>query len=202
MPRYILFNSSNFALQYRQQGTTLEKELKSKQSSSIHWTDSNLPLRLNIRIQEAGWLWSGGLSLESPGDMFVKIRHRQKEETMLFSVNIDINKNGILLCLLTHQMSGFAPYRLDNFTSEKLHVRQELCREQEDILRPYSCISYAWDEPNGPHKILLEMAGHQLIGTVNLDLIGHYSSVVLPPDHNSPFNTGRFNLYKLHFVII
>ena len=26
--------------------------------------------------QEAGWLWSGGVALDTPGDQFVKIRHR------------------------------------------------------------------------------------------------------------------------------
>ena len=28
------------------------------------------------RIQDAGWLWSGGFALDTPGDIFVNIRHR------------------------------------------------------------------------------------------------------------------------------
>jgi len=30
-----------------------------------------------VRVQEAGWLWSGGVALDTPGDLFVKIRHRR-----------------------------------------------------------------------------------------------------------------------------
>ena len=32
--------------------------------------------RLSVRIQDAGWLWSGGFSPDTPGDIFVNIRHR------------------------------------------------------------------------------------------------------------------------------
>lgn len=42
----------------------------------VRWTDAGLPKRLCVRVQEAGWLWSGGVALDSPGDLFVKIRHR------------------------------------------------------------------------------------------------------------------------------
>jgi hypothetical protein len=45
--------------------------------AQVRWTDGALPKRLCLRVQEAGWLWSGGLALNSPGDLFVKIRHRQ-----------------------------------------------------------------------------------------------------------------------------
>ena len=31
---------------------------------------------LHYIVQEAGWLWSGGVALDTPGDQFVKIRHR------------------------------------------------------------------------------------------------------------------------------
>ena len=40
------------------------------------WTDAALPRRLSVRIQDAGWLWSGGFALDTPGDIFVNIRHR------------------------------------------------------------------------------------------------------------------------------
>ena len=43
----------------------------------VRWTDGGLPKRLCLRVQEAGWLWSGGIALNSPGDLFVKIRHRR-----------------------------------------------------------------------------------------------------------------------------
>lgn len=36
--------------------------------------DGSRALRLCVRVQEAGWLWSGGFALDTPGDLFIKIR--------------------------------------------------------------------------------------------------------------------------------
>ncbi len=76
MPRYVLHNSLGLRLQYKQQGTATERELVAGGARPLRWTDSALPKRLCLRVQEAGWLWSGGIALDSPGDLFVKIRHR------------------------------------------------------------------------------------------------------------------------------
>lgn len=76
MPRYVLHNSLGLPLQHRQQGTTTEKEVAPGGAKALRWTNSALPKRLCLRVQEAGWLWSGGVALDSPGDFFVKIRHR------------------------------------------------------------------------------------------------------------------------------
>lgn len=42
------------------------------------WADVGLPLRVQLRIQDPGWSWSGGVALEElgPGDLFVKVRQR------------------------------------------------------------------------------------------------------------------------------
>ena len=43
----------------------------------MHWSDvTQKSLRLCIRLQETGQQWSGGFALDTPGDLFVKIRHR------------------------------------------------------------------------------------------------------------------------------
>jgi hypothetical protein len=76
MPRYVLHNSLGVRLQYRQQGTLDDRELMAGGAQPLRWADSALPKRLCLRLQEAGWLWSGGMALDSPGDLFVKIRHR------------------------------------------------------------------------------------------------------------------------------
>ena len=47
-----------------------------------------VPHQLCVRIQEAGWLWSGAFLPDAPGDLFVKIRHRDRGITMLVSVCI------------------------------------------------------------------------------------------------------------------
>ena len=44
--------------------------------AALHWPDVRLPQALSVRVREAGWLWSGAIYLDSPGDQFCKIRHR------------------------------------------------------------------------------------------------------------------------------
>lgn len=48
---------------------------------------------------------------------------------------------------------------------------QQGCQEQEDILRPYCHLDYAWDEPSLPHKIVLALPGNLLLGSYALDKV-------------------------------
>ncbi len=55
----------------------MERDLLPGGARAMHWPDVTKPkLRLCLRLHEAGWLWSGGFALDTPGDLFVKIRHR------------------------------------------------------------------------------------------------------------------------------
>ena len=59
------------------QGQSVERDLLAGGARAVHWPDVTKPkLRLCLRLHEAGWLWSGGFALDTPGDLFVKIRHR------------------------------------------------------------------------------------------------------------------------------
>lgn len=55
-----------------------------------------------------------------------------------------------------------------------LYNRQKGCTEQDDLLRPYSSLDYAWDEPALPHKLLLELPGNRRLGEYDLDSVGHH----------------------------
>ena len=57
---------------------------------------------------------------------------------------------------------------------------QQGCEEQEDILRPYSCLDYAWDEPSLPHQLVLSLPGNLQLGSYPLD------KVMLLPSCRSP----------------
>ena len=76
MPRFVLHNTLQTALLYKQQGTHVERGLLPGGARALQWSDAGCPLRLCVRVQEAGWLWSGGVAISSPGDLFIKIRHR------------------------------------------------------------------------------------------------------------------------------
>ena len=189
MPRYVLNNSTASHFQYRQQGIRLEKVLMVDDTQSIHWPDDSKPLLLSIRVQEAGWMWSGGLKIDAPGDTMIKLRHRVREETLLIQMDVELRANGVLYATLMHQPSGFAPYRLDNFTSDKIYARQCGSGNQEDILRPYSSMPYAWDQPTGMHKVILEGPGRTSIGQFELDRVGTESRTVLFPETSDSYSS-------------
>ena len=49
------------------------------------------------------------------------------------------------------------------------NFRQWGCDEREDVLRPYSHLSYAWDEPSLPHRLVLALPGNRVLGVFDLD---------------------------------
>ena len=48
---------------------------------------------------------------------------REQEVTRLVRVDVSTSANGVLAVALSEQEKGFAPYRLDNCTALKLHLR-------------------------------------------------------------------------------
>jgi hypothetical protein len=44
-------------------------------------------------------------------------------------------------------------------------------RDQQDVLRPYCSLHYAWDEPSLPHRLALELPGARHLGTFDLDRV-------------------------------
>ena len=45
------------------------------------------------------------------------------------------------------------------------------CQHASDVLRPYSALDYAWDEPGLPHTLLLELPGSCSLGQFQLDKV-------------------------------
>lgn len=48
---------------------------------------------------------------------------RDRGVTMLMRVDICAAEGGVLVVNISHQAAGFAPYRLDNCSSQILHIR-------------------------------------------------------------------------------
>lgn len=61
-----------------------------------------------------------------------------------------------------------------------LFCRQQGCLEQDDLLRPYSSLDYAWDEPALTHRLVLEQPGGRKLGVYDLDRVGNRPAVVVP----------------------
>lgn len=55
----------------------MERDLLAGGARAVHWPNVYKPkLQLCLRLHAAGWQWSGGFAVDTPGDLFVKIRHR------------------------------------------------------------------------------------------------------------------------------
>ena len=56
-------------------------------------------------------------------------------------------------------------------------------KEDDDVLRPYSHLNYAWDEPSLPHKLVLSLPGNLVLGTFKLDEVCSSRRHKCLPDH-------------------
>lgn len=64
-----------------------------------------------------------------------------------------------------------APTMLSTVCEFNECVLQAKCSHASDVLRPYSALDYAWDEPGLPHTLLLELPGSRSLGAFDLDKV-------------------------------
>eukprot|EP00890_Picochlorum_soloecismus_P002884 jgi/Picsp_1/3597/NSC_06434-R1_vacuolar protein sorting-associated len=171
-PQYTLVNKTSLRLQYKQKSSNMETEISPNAQCAIQWPDSSCPQQVCIRIFEAGWIWSGGFNLERSGDIFVKIRHRDRSITTIIRVEMALSEsNGTMTVSLYPSASDFSPYRLENCSLEMMSIRQKGVMEQQDVLRPYCCLNYTWDEPSLPHAVVLECPVGKSLGVFDLEKV-------------------------------
>jgi hypothetical protein len=172
-PQFVVINHLGAEIHYRQQGTYIETRILPGDFSAVQWTDIGLPRKLSVRIQKAGWMWSGGFSLDNAGDLFLKLRHRDRGITHIVRAEIShSSEDGTKKIILRSNPEGFTPYRLDNCSLETLTIRQKGVFDQQDVLRPYCSLNYTWDEPSMVHQVTVERPGGQIIGCFDLDKVG------------------------------
>ncbi|KAJ6967004.1 vacuolar sorting-associated protein [Populus alba x Populus x berolinensis] len=71
------------------------------------------------------------------------------------------------------------PYRIDNFSKERLRVYQQKCENFDTVIQSYTSCPYAWDEPCFPHRLTVEVPGQRVIGSYALDDLKEYIPVHL-----------------------
>jgi hypothetical protein len=73
LPTYLLVNSLGCEVQIRQHGSELVLQaVPPGGHACVLWPDASLPLKLQFRVAEAGWSWSGAAAVDSPGEFLVK----------------------------------------------------------------------------------------------------------------------------------
>ncbi|KAJ1266962.1 hypothetical protein BS78_07G020000 [Paspalum vaginatum] len=194
-PRYVICNACSNDLFFRQKGTRFSKHLSSGQHSFLHWSDITRELLVSIRFDGPGWQWSGSFLPDHLGDAQLKMRNSASGVSYMVRVEVqnadlDINNKtfsgrnnintGTVLILLSDDKTGFVPYRIDNFSMEKLRIYQQRCESIETLVYPYTSCQYAWDEPCYPHRLTVEIPGERSLGTFNLDILNDDVHVSLP----------------------
>ncbi|KAJ8775429.1 hypothetical protein K2173_023194 [Erythroxylum novogranatense] len=200
-PRYVICNACSKDLCYKQKGTDYLHYLDIGRHSHLHWTDTARELLVSIRFNEPGWQWSGSFSPDSLGDTQVKMRNYVSGALSMIRVeiqNADIStkdekivgslhgNSGTNLILLSDDDMGFMPYRIDNFSKERLRVYQQRCETFDTIVQPYTSCPYAWDEPCYPHRLSVEVTGERVVGSYALDDLKEYMPVYLKSNSEKP----------------
>ncbi|XP_031475875.1 uncharacterized protein LOC116247732 isoform X3 [Nymphaea colorata] len=198
-PRYVISNSCNKDLYYKQKGCDSFYILGVGKHCHLHLSDAARELLVSIRFDEPGWQWSGGFLPDQLGDTLVKMHNYITGAFTMVRVevqNADVSikdeeivgsstgGSGTYLILLSDDNTGFMPYRIDNFSMDRLRIYQQNCERFESIVHPYTSCSYAWDEPQFPHRLLVEVPGECFIGAYNIDIVKEYTPIHLPTVEN------------------
>eukprot|EP00268_Persea_americana_P023609 TRINITY_DN23168_c0_g2_i2.p1 TRINITY_DN23168_c0_g2~~TRINITY_DN23168_c0_g2_i2.p1 ORF type:complete len:2954 (+),score=526.87 TRINITY_DN23168_c0_g2_i2:1710-10571(+) len=200
-PRYVISNACSEEICYKQKGTNFFHRLGIGQHSHLHWADMTRELLVSIRFNEPGWQWSGSFLPDHLGDSQLKLHNYVSGALNLVRVevqNADVSIGdekivgsssgnlGTHLILLSDDNTGFMPYRIDNFSMERLRIYQQRCETFETIVHSYTCCPYAWDEPCYPHRLVVEVPGERVIGSYSLDDVTEYLPVHLPSTPERP----------------
>nr|XP_043636090.1 uncharacterized protein LOC122607220 [Erigeron canadensis] len=200
-PRYVISNACSKDLCYRQKGSDFIYHLKVGQHTHIHWTDITRELLVSVRFDEPGWQWSGCFFPEHLGDTQLKMRNYVSGAVNMVRVEVQNaddairdekilgnphGDSGTNLILLSDDDTGFMPYRIDNFSKERLRIYQQKCEAVETVIHSYTSCPYAWDEPCYPHRLTVEVFAERVIGSYSLDDAKEYKPVYLPAKAEKP----------------
>ncbi|MFS8005994.1 putative vacuolar protein sorting-associated protein [Helianthus anomalus] len=200
-PRYVISNASSKDLCFRQKGSDFIYHLKVGQHSHIHSTDITRELLISVRFDEPGWQWSGCFFPEHLGDTQLKMRNYVSGAVTMVRVEVQNaddairdakifgnphGDSGTNLILLSDDDTGFMPYRIDNFSKERLRIYQQKCEAFETVVHSYTSCPYAWDEPCYPHRLTVEVFAERVIGSFTLDDAKEYKPVCLPATSEKP----------------
>ncbi|XP_026401188.1 uncharacterized protein LOC113297020 isoform X1 [Papaver somniferum] len=200
-PRYVISNACSKDLYYKQKGTDYIFHLGIGQHAHLHWSDTKRDMLVSLRFDEPGCLWSGSFTPDHLGDTQVKMRNYVNGALNMIRVevqNADVSikedrivgssrgDSGTNLILLSDDNTGFMPYRIHNFSKERLRIYQQKCEAFETTVHSYTSCGYAWDEPCFPHRLVVEVPGERILGAYSLDDIKEQMPVYLPSTSENP----------------
>nr|KYP76317.1 Putative vacuolar protein sorting-associated protein 13A [Cajanus cajan] len=203
-PRYVISNACSKEISYKQKGTDVMFYLGIGKHDHLHWTDTTRELLVSICYNESGWQWSGSFLPDHLGDTLLKMRNFVFGTSNMIRVevqNADISmgdekivgnikgNSGTNLILLSDDDTGYMPYRIDNFSKERLRIYQQRCEMFDTVIHSYASYPYTWDEPCYPRRLIVEVPGERVLGSYDLDDVKEYMPVYLPSTSEKPERT-------------
>ncbi|RDY14648.1 putative vacuolar protein sorting-associated protein 13A, partial [Mucuna pruriens] len=203
-PRYVISNACSKEISYKQKGTDVMFYLGIGKHDHLHWTDTTRELLVSICYNESGWQWSGSFLPDHLGDTQLKMRNFVFGTSNMIRVevqNADISmgdekivgnikgNSGTNLILLSDDDTGYMPYRIDNFSKERLRIYQQRCEMFDTVIHSYASHPYTWDEPCYPRRLIVEVPGERVLGSYDLDDVKEYMPVYLPSTSEKPKRT-------------
>ncbi|KAG4977288.1 hypothetical protein JHK84_036989 [Glycine max] len=201
---YVISNACSKEISYKQKGTDAVFYLGIGKHDHLHWTDTTRELLVSICYNESGWQWSGSFLPDHLGDTQLKMRNYVFGTSNMIRVevqNADISmgdekivgnikgNSGTNLILLSDDDTGYMPYRIDNFSKERLRIYQQRCEMFDTVIHSYTSCPYTWDEPCYPRRLIVEVPGERVLGSYDLDDVKEYVPVYLPSTSEKPART-------------
>ncbi|XP_047110726.1 vacuolar protein sorting-associated protein 13D [Schistocerca piceifrons] len=169
-PRYQLHNMSSHHLLFAQKcftGGTTDPGAEATYLRTVpdcnlawHWPRLDKDQLLCVRLPNvSGSLWSGGFQIDISYSLHVNIRDVSSK---MYLLRVEIVLKGATYCVVfTDADTMPPPIRIDNLSEVSMQFYQSCISDEilQTVVRPRSCIAYAWDEPTQPHYINLVAPG-------------------------------------------
>ncbi|OQR85043.1 vacuolar protein sorting-associated protein [Achlya hypogyna] len=151
VPRYVLINRTSFPLWFRQHECNVVSTLPLQALQAYHWDKADAPKKsLQVTFASNAMEWSGPFALHSLGTTYLKLRGKDDPHSIyILQAQLEL-VGGSIVCVFCDESKRWPPYRIDNFTSFRLHFHQAMWGEDVwDEVGPRSSVPYSWDSHEG-----------------------------------------------------
>ncbi|KDO35051.1 hypothetical protein SPRG_01115 [Saprolegnia parasitica CBS 223.65] len=118
---------------------------------AYHWDKADEPKKsLEVTFASSEMEWSGPFALHSLGTTYLKLRGKDDPHAIyILQAQLEL-VGGSIVCIFCDESKRWPPYRIDNFTSFRLHFHQAHWPDDVwDEVGPRSSVPYSWDSHEG-----------------------------------------------------
>ncbi len=221
VPRYVLVNRLDAAALEFAQTACMDSwvgTLHPGEEAPFHWPWTEKKKLIQVRLSTASttpedaWQWSGDFSIDSVGELHIKMRKAgntpHDKRIVILRVNIELIQASIVVTF-SGQDPEWPPYRVDNLTSYNIRYRQTASLlsglgplGEHDYLPPNASAAFAWDVPTSASKLLqleFQQGSKWEQREYSLDELKQHSRVKLSralPDLSHPLYEGKVELFR------